>query len=189
MIRPVLAARQRRELRPRSKPRPASCTVDDFHFLTLALVALEGAQIITEPERLDTDDQHGGPALGAERAIHPLGGMRCVFRARGHAFLHCRRERDRSLSHRCLSGEPWPVMERSYDHIEEICCVIVVAANLTRNSPARACWQCYRRAGFVTLLQHFSHGPMLSKLRYHLPRLFFEPTEILGGLLQPRRRT
>ena len=32
-----------RDFRPRSKPRPASCTVDDFHFLTLALVALEGA--------------------------------------------------------------------------------------------------------------------------------------------------
>jgi hypothetical protein len=32
--------------------------VDDFHFLTLALATLEGAQIITEPEKLDTDDQH-----------------------------------------------------------------------------------------------------------------------------------
>ena len=37
-------------------------------------------------------------------------------------------------------------------------------------------------------LLKFNHGQWLSKLRqlegYHLPRLFGEPTEILGGLLQ-----
>src|SRR6478736_3504149 len=62
----------------------------------------------------------------------------------------------RPVSQPCLSGDPWPVMERSYHHIEKICCVTVVAANLTRNSPVRACWRALSagRVGAWALFDH-----------------------------------